>query len=213
MERAGTYTILLIEADTTLRRMIALGLQHRGLHVVEASSPSHLPTMTSQPLDLVVLDIDGEAGNDHELLVEVQSHSLLSSTPIVALAWETSMLVNAQNNSPADHLDRQTSLTSLTCLTKPFDARTLHATIEQILLTTQEATSAHKQEAYLKAYSSTPTPSICPLIAAVGLLLVFTGLLLQFIITAVGLLIVVVALLWWTLGTKPASKPLAIEAN
>lgn len=213
MQRAATHTILLIEADISLRRMIALGLQYRGLQVIETSSPSHLPTLTNQSLDLVVLDIDGEAGNNHELLTEVQVHPILSSIPIVALAWETPTLVNVQRDNLSDFLGHQNSLDRITCLTKPFDARTLHATIEQILLTTQEAASAHKQEAYLSAYSSMPTPSICPLITAVGLLLVFIGLLLQIIVAAVGILIVVAALLWWTLGTKTASKPLAIEAS
>ena len=213
MQRAATHTILLIEADISLRRMIALGLQYRGLQVIETSSPSHLPTLTDQSLDLVVLDIDGEAGNNHELLAEVQVHPILSSIPIVALAWETPTLVNVQRDNLSDFLGHQNSLDHITCLTKPFDARTLHATIEQILLTTQEAASAHKQEAYLSAYSSTPTPSICPLITAVGLLLVFIGLLLQIIVAAIGILIVVAALLWWTLGTKTASKPLAIEAS
>ena len=213
MQRAATHTILLIEADISLRRMIALGLQYRGLQVIETSSPSHLPTLTDQSLDLVVLDIDGEAGNNHELLTEVQVHPILSSIPIVALAWETPTLVNVQRDNLSDFLGHQNSLDRITCLTKPFDARTLHATIEQILLTTQEAASAHKQEAYLSAYSSTPTPSICPLITAVGLLLVFIGLLLQIIVAAIGILIVVAALLWWTLGTNTASKPLAIEAS
>ncbi|TMD54942.1 MAG: response regulator [Chloroflexi bacterium] len=194
MQRAATHTILLIEADISLRRMIALGLQYRGLQVIETSSPSHLPTLTDQSLDLVVLDIDGEAGNNHELLTEVQVHPILSSIPIVALAWETPTLVNVQRDNLSDFLGHQNSLDHITCLTK-------------------EAASAHKQEAYLSAYSSTPTPSICPLITAVGLLLVFIGLLLQIIVAAIGILIVVAALLWWTLGTKTASKPLAIEAS
>lgn len=209
MQRAATHTILLIEADASLRRMIALGLQYRGLHVIETSSPFHLPINADQPLDLVVLDIDGEAGNNHQPLAEVQSHPILSCIPIVALAWEPPTPVHARNDSPADHPDHQ----DLTYMAKPFDARTLHATIEQILLTTQQAASAHKQVAYLTTYTPNPAPSIYPLLTAVGLLLAFIGLLLQIIVAAIGLVVVVVALLWWTLGTKPSNKPLAVKTS
>ena len=58
-------TVLLIEADRSLRRLIALGLQSRGIHVIEASSPMNLPVLDAQQPGLVVLDIDGEVGSDH----------------------------------------------------------------------------------------------------------------------------------------------------
>ena len=54
------------------------------------------------------------------------------------------------------------------------------------------------------------TPSIWPLVTAAGLLLAFTGLMIQITITALGLLIVIVALLWWTLGSKSEQKPLPV---
>lgn len=209
MQRAATHTILLIEADTSLRRMIALGLQYRGLQVIEASSTSQLPIDTDQSVHLLVLDLDGEAGTNRELLAEVQSDRRLSSMPIVALAWEPPTLVHMSSEDPLDHPDYQ----NLTYMAKPFDARTLHATIEQLLLTARQVASARKQTSYLTTHTSTPAPSICPLITAIGLLLAFTGLLLQIIVAAIGLFIVLVALLWWTLGTKPANKPLAIEAS
>src|SRR5712691_4448364 len=80
MLAATKQTVLLIEADTSLRRLIALGLQYRGMHVIEANSPTNLPAVIEayQPR-LVVLDIDGEAGSDHSLLMLAQAHPYLST--------------------------------------------------------------------------------------------------------------------------------------
>ena len=192
--------ILLIEADRSLRRLIALGLQTRGMDVIEISSPMNLPNLERLQPGLVVLDIDGEAGSDHSLLSVAQAHPYLSTLPMIILAWD--YLVPA-----AVHQD--VSQTRVTCLTKPFDARTLHTTIEQILATSIATSS--KQEMLPVTHSATPAPSIWPLITAMGLLLAFIGLMTQITISALGLLIVVVALLWWTLGKKTERDPLALE--
>ncbi len=202
MLQRNSHTVLLIEADRSLRRLIALGLQYRGMHVIETSSPIDLPALEAQRSELIVLDIDGEAGSDHSLLPVAREHPYLSSLPMVVLAWDCSVPTGIQQDA---------SQTQVTCLAKPFDARTLHATIEQILGVIKETGSASKQEVLLAAYSATPTPSIWPLITAVGLLLSFIGLMTQITISALGLLIVIIALLWWTLGTKAEHEPLAIE--
>jgi len=73
------HTVLLIEADRSLRRLIALGLQYRGMHVIEASTPMKLPDLEAQRPSLVVLDIDGEARSDHSLLAKTQAHLYHSS--------------------------------------------------------------------------------------------------------------------------------------
>ncbi len=192
--------ILLIEADRSLRRLITLGLQTRGMDVIEGGSPVNLPNLEGLQPGLVVLDIDGEVGSDHSLLSVAQAHPYLSTLPIIVLAWD--YLVPAA-------IHQNVSQTRVTCLTKPFDARTLHTTIEQILATTI-ATSA-KQEILPVTYSATSAPSIWPLITAVGLLLAFIGLMTQITISVLGLLVVMVALLWWTLGKKTEREPLALE--
>src|SRR5689334_15527635 len=112
------HTVLLIEADTSLRRLIALGLQYRGMRVIEASSPTNLPSIdieAQQPC-LVVLDVDGEAGSDHSLPTLPQAYPYLSTLPMVVLAWEALVPVGAPQGSTE---------TQVACLTKPFDARTL----------------------------------------------------------------------------------------
>ncbi len=211
------HTVLLIEADRSLRRLIALGLQYRGMHVIEASSPTKLPDLEAQRPGLVVLDIDGEARSDHSLLAIAQAHPYLSSLPIVLLAWDSLVPAGVQQ----DALQAQ-----VTCLTKPFDARTLFATIEQVLDANQAISSISKEEVLLAGGAinlslsgtkdrapTTPTPSIWPLLTAVGLLLLFTGLMTQITISALGLLVVIVALLWWTLGTKTKHEPWAAEIS
>jgi DNA-binding NtrC family response regulator len=188
------HTVLLIEADRSLRRLISLGLLYRGMHVIEASSPTTLPDLQSQRPDVVVLDIDGEAGSNHALLSTLQSHPYFSSIPLIVLAWDC--LVTSGNHQHG-------SQTSITCLAKPFDARTLLTTIEQI-----QGTS--KVNSLASRHSATPTPSILPLITAAGLLLSLTGLMTQITISALGLLVILIALLWWTLGTKTEPESLAV---
>jgi len=203
------HTVLLIEADKSLRRLIALGLQYRGMHVIEASSPASLPALEAQMPGLVVLDIDGDARSDHSLLALAQAHPYLSSLPIVVLAWNSLVPAGVNDDSPQ---------TQVTWLTKPFDARTLYATIEQVLDANQAISSTSKEEVLLVgarfiAPPTTPSPSIWPFLTAVGLLLLFTGLMTQITISALGLLVVIVALLWWTLGTKTKHEPVSLEIS
>ena len=105
------HTVLLIEADRSLRRLIALGLQYRGMHVIEACFPTDfreakidapaswemwLQTIfESQQPDVIVLDIDSEAGSDHVLLSTIQSQSCLSTLPMVVLAWDCQIHLRA----------------------------------------------------------------------------------------------------------------------
>jgi len=228
LQKTG-HTVLLIEADKSLQRLIALGLQYRGMHVIEASFPTNLSNhltppdfysakvdtsaslevwpqaiLESQRPDVIVLDIDGEAGSNYALISILKSYPSLSSIPMVVLTWDCPVPIENHQNTPQ---------TRVTCLAKPFDARTLYATIEQIQGAATETSLASKQELLLAARSVTPAPSIWPLITAVGLLISFIGLMIQITISALGLLIIVVALLWWTIGTKTKSEPLAIEMS
>ncbi len=198
---ATRQTVLLIEADRSLRRLIALGLQYRGIRVIETDSPTNLPSfdIEAQLPSLVVLDIDGEAGSDHSLLSLTQAHPSLSALPTIVLAWECLVQVGVSQGSPQ---------MQVTCLTKPFDARTLQATIEQFFekAAEQEVAAIQAQEMLVMRRVESSTPSIWPLVTALGLLLAFIGLMIGITITALGLLIVIVALLWWTLGSKADQK-------
>lgn len=202
MQRATRHSVLLIEANPSLRRMITLGLQHRDLHTIEATAPASFPVSPSIVPDLIVLDIDGEAGIGQTLLTQTEAHPALSTLPIIALTWENHYAEGMREG------EMRRNLPARVYLTKPFDARALHAAIEQLLLDVEENRTARKQESYLAARRATSAPSIWPLITAIGLLLAMIGLMLQITVTAIGLLIVMAALLCWTLGPKP--EPLAV---
>ncbi len=201
MLQGRKHTVLLIEADKSLRRLITLGLQNRGMHVIEASSPTRIPDLPSLLPDVVVLDIDGEVGSNSTLLSTFQSHPYFSTVPLVVLAWDCLL-------TGVNHEDE--SQTSIMCLAKPFDARTLHMTIEQIQNTSKGSDSASRQELLLAKHSVSSTPSIWPLITAAGLVLSLIGLMTQITISVLGILVILIALLWWTLGTKTEPESLAV---
>lgn len=207
--RHSDQTILLVEADPALRRMIALGLRHRGLRVIETDSPgapSITGTSKSRP-DLVLLDIDGSGSADsgEKALAEIQATAWLASLPIVLLSWDISLPTSA-DEEPAHTGAGHSRYTSIP---KPFDARALYALIETQLEQEQCAGARAITHVAYAPPASPATPSLCPILAAAGLLLAFTGLLLQLAVAAAGVLIVIVALLWWTLGTQPDSLAVA----
>jgi CheY-like chemotaxis protein len=189
------YTVLLIEPDESLRRLITLGLHQRGMRVIEASS---LTALAKQPItdpDLLVLDLDNGSRDDATLLSAISQHPYLSTLPTVVLAWEPPASVSA-------------TLPLRDCLAKPFDARTLHATIENLLVTSTVNAQVPTQQAVTASKSSA---SFCPLLAAAGLLLTVIGLMLQMLVAGAGLLIMLIALLWWTLGKRPEHEVLLGE--
>jgi DNA-binding response OmpR family regulator len=211
MSQASRPTVLLIEADTSLRRLIALGLEYRGMNVIEAST---LATLEAQKPDLLVIDVDENTGSDWSLLEVVQAHPYLSTLPVVVLTWECPVAVGVASE------ERGPLQGDTTCLSKPFDARALYTTIEELLVAdsagraereaqvVQEA--GRRQEALLATRVASAAPSIWPLVTAAGLLLAFIGLMGFFAITAVGLCIVLVSLLWWTLGTGGKKEAVAV---
>ncbi len=219
MSHGAKPTILLVEPDTALRRLIALGLQYGGMNVIEVSSPTNLPTSEAQPPNILILDVDGGINSDWSLLAAAKTHPSLSTLPMIVLTWECPVQVWAAGAAGladvpgAGGASEEEDPTQVRCLAKPFDARTLHATIEQLLVAASTSSDSSKaQEILLIAQTATSTPSIWPLVTAAGLLLAFIGLMGLFAISVLGLLIVFVSLLWWTLGTgtKKEARPLPI---
>jgi CheY-like chemotaxis protein len=203
MPRDTRSTILLIEPDMSLRRLIALGLEHRGMQVIEVSS---LAALADQPIadpDLLVLDIDNGYRDDASLLAEVQAHSYLSALPMVVLAWEHVQFANHNSTLPLREY-----------LAKPFDARMLHATIENLLITSASIElSARRGIVPTSTASIVSSAGLCPLLTAAGLLLTVIGLMLQLVVAGIGVLVVLVGLLWWTLGKRPARQVVLSEVG
>jgi CheY-like chemotaxis protein len=194
--------VLLIEPDAALRRLIALGLEHRGMSVIEANSPAHLPTLEGQQFDLLVLDLDGGAGRNRTFLSSAYAllaRPYFSTLPTILLAWEYPAALDTTHSSVA-------TASSIKYLTKPFDARILHKTLDQFLLVRaadEAALEARAEELLLATYRKHTAPSIWPLVTAAGLLLAFIGIMLQFVVTIAGVFVVIIALLLWTLDSRP----------
>ena len=133
-----TSTVLLIEADPSLRRLMTLGLQHGGMHVIEACSLEALAPVTAQSFDLLVLDVDHGMTSDWSLLEKIQSNPHLASLPIVVLAWDHPLLDGTPSTAMLSPSTSEASMVVSTCsqvvlLDKPFDARALYRTIQQLL--------------------------------------------------------------------------------
>jgi DNA-binding NtrC family response regulator len=208
-------TILLIEADPSLRRLMMLGLCHDGMHMIEASSVQELPAFDTQALDLLVVDVDQGVKSDWSLLSTLREQAHFATLPIIALSWESAVedkvsLLHASLFSSLSFLSSRatasTVLSNVTYLSKPFDARALHRTISKLLVerAAQKAAQVALVEAQvLASYEQHAAPSIWPVVTAAGLLLVVTGLLFQFLVALVGVVLMLTSLLLWTLGTKP----------
>ena len=195
-------TVLLIEADASLRRLIALGLQHRNMAVVEASSLAH--ALSLETADLLIIDVDSGIHSDWSLLTNIQNSPIFATVPTIVLAWE---------QLPVRPTSAVATQTQVTYLTKPFDARVMQESVDQLLTVraAKEAAVLAQAEAILLATYKTQTPpSIWPIITAIGLLIAFIGMLLQVAVTILGILIVIVALLWWTLGSKSSHRAIAL---
>ncbi len=197
MPRDTRFTVLLIEPDTSLRRLIVLGLEHRGMQVIEVDSLATLADQAITDPDLLVLDIDNGYRDDASLLAAVQAHPYLSALPMVVLAWER-----------VQFAQRASALPLREFLAKPFDARMLHATIENLLVTSSSIDrSARRGIVPASTASVVSSAGLCPLLTAAGLLLTVIGLmLLQLMIAGAGALVILFGLLWWTLGKRPARQ-------
>jgi CheY-like chemotaxis protein len=195
--------ILLVEADDALRRLMVLGLQNRDMHVIEASTAEQVPTLDVEHLDLLVLDVDAGISDDWSVLEAARSHPLFSLLPMVVLCWEDRLPVSANGRGTAATL---IPASQVVYLAKPFDARLLHGTIDQLLAAQaaeRQAREARAEQILLADYTTTHTASSpWPVVTAVGLLLAVIGFMLQIVLAAVGVVVVIAALLLWTLGSK-----------
>jgi len=228
---SSTSTVLLIEADPSLRRLIMLGLCHSGLHAIEASSIQELPAADAQTFDLLIVDLDQGVKSDWSPLSTLHEQPHLATLPIVALSWEspsedkqsrsTSLLpfltlLPRRDSALCLSVGRTCLPTDALCppvgnityLSKPFDARVLHNVITKLLTerAAQKAAQLAQVEAQvLASYEQQhAAPSIWPILTAAGLLLMVTGLLFHILIILLGVALVLISLLLWTLGTKPA---------
>jgi CheY-like chemotaxis protein len=228
MEALDTNTVLLVEGDVALRRVIATGLRQQGMSVLEAASPKQVLALLDQRPSLLVVDVDSGLASDHLLLPALRATDGLAETPAVVLAWDCSPDLREQ----MDHDG------AAVCLAKPFDARRLFAEAELLL----EAAAQRRVESAVVASVSShsladdrslaavpeveaealaPLPyvrsaefdevthasssSIWPFVLALGLMVAVSGLLIHPVIVALGLAVVVGSVLLW--GFEPSARP------
>ena len=210
MSQGKKPVVLLVEADTVLRRLIALGLQHRGMRVIDIDPTADVALHAAQDdVDLLVFDVDNEIWSDWSILQEnVRTLTPFVNLPTILLSWE---------NMPSQSSSMTTTLvasSNVVCMQKPFDVRILHTHIDQLLTSQQEreAVALAKVEAALLATPVRPAPTIWPIVAALGLLIAFIGMMFTLTVTAVGILILVTALLLWTLGAQAPTQARRLPA-
>src|SRR5258707_198115 len=183
-------TVLLIEPDASLRRLIPLGLEHRGMVVIEVSSLTALADQLITDPDLLVRDLDNGYRDEASLLEAVQGHPYLPALPMVVLAWER-----------VQFAARPSALPLREYLAKPFDARMLQATSENLLETSAAIEMAARRGIVPNSTASIVSPAgLSPLLTAAGLLLTVVGLMLQLVLAGIGLLVILGGLVWWALG-------------
>jgi CheY-like chemotaxis protein len=207
-QQQTSSTVLVFEPDSSLRRLITLGLLHRGLHVVEADSLASLEKTDIASVDLLLLDVDNAMICDWELLNTLQAQPRFASLATIALAWE---LPTVEESNIIQSTQARTKF-----LPKPFDARILHETIDNLISARdaeQKAREAQMEAVLLAAYSNHPGPSAWPFLTAVGLFLLVVGILLQVALAIFGGLIVVAGLLLWTLSGPPAATRVVLNVT
>ncbi|GCE48462.1 hypothetical protein EI42_04864 [Thermosporothrix hazakensis] len=200
--------VLLIEPDVAMGRLIALGLQHQGYHVITVSSPAAVSLAVARTVDLLILDVDGGIRTDSSALESIYSHPRFADLPLVVLSWDDSIVQQAPISVPALPAAGAAEIQPI-YLPKPFDARVLHEAIGQLLLSQaarSPETEERAEELLLAAYPTHSTPSIWPVVTAAGLFLVVVGMLAQYLVALIGVLIVLAALLLWLLDVKPAPR-------
>jgi CheY-like chemotaxis protein len=201
MNQNAQATILLLEADASLGRLMSLGLQQRGLRVIAVASTEQFWQKFEEEahIDLLLVDPDRVLVRETTLLAQLQEQAALMNLPVVVLSWETQPAPRAQT----------------ACIAKPFDARALYTTIEHLL--SQQAHERAAQEAHIEAvmlarYTQQARPSIWPFVTAGGLLLACIGLLSQMTLCIPGLLVSLCAILLWTLGSRSRHKSFTLPS-
>ncbi|HTI14126.1 MAG TPA: hypothetical protein VL461_06060 [Dictyobacter sp.] len=208
-EQISSSTVLVMEADSSLRRLISLGLRHQGMQVVEAESLQALSHDQLHAIDLLVLDIDHSRRQDWSMVEHIQANPQLAALPGVVLAWECPPTLSTLSS-------HDTQPVPLIYVPKPFDARTLYSRLLRCIELREREQSEREacaEAALMAAYKERSTTSLWPVVTAAGLLLVVIGFLFQFLIVFVGLIVIVTSLFLWTLGSSTGVTDIALSVE
>lgn len=189
-------SVLLVEADAALRRVITLGLRQQGVEVLEAATTSQAQTLLERNPSLLIVDVDGGISSDWSLLEQARADHQPTLPPVVILTWDGS----PAKSMPVALVDQAV------WLAKPFDARRLLGEVETLLAAQPQAAQAASAR-LLEAPEETAAPmqSIWPLVLAAGLALAVSGLLVNPVIVVLGMVVALGAVLLW--GFEPGVRP------
>ncbi|HOA23986.1 MAG TPA: response regulator [Aggregatilineales bacterium] len=82
-------TILTVEDEENIRRLLAVNLQARGHEVLEARSAEEgLPLLSTKPVDLVLLDIRLPGQSGWSMLEAMQQQPDLRDIPVIVVSGE-----------------------------------------------------------------------------------------------------------------------------
>jgi CheY-like chemotaxis protein len=195
-------SVLLVEADAALRRVISLGLRQQGVEVLEAASTKQAQTLLERNPSLLIVDVDGGVASDWSLLERVKTDHQPTAPPVVILTWDCSPMQRQTpgRSAPIAFADQAV------CLVKPFDARRLLGEVETLLAAHPQAVAQPAAARLLEAPEEMPVPmqSIWPLVLAAGLALAVSGLLVNPVVVGLGIVVAFAALLLW--GFEPGAR-------
>jgi CheY-like chemotaxis protein len=125
MERGGMATVLVVEDEPNIRKLVSVNLTSRGYTVLEASTvPQALDQLRAVMPDLMILDIKLPEMTGWDLLTQIATDPTVTMKfPVVAM---TASILEAQ----VDH-DRYPNIVDV--LIKPFSTTRLMTAIERAL--------------------------------------------------------------------------------
>ncbi len=90
-------TIITVDDSVTMRKLVSLTLRGAGYRVLEAGDGvDALQILRTQPVDLMILDVNMPRMNGIQLTKEVRNMSQFRSTPILMLTTESDNSVKTQ---------------------------------------------------------------------------------------------------------------------
>lgn len=124
MAAEQSQTILVVEDDAALRRMIAMFLRAAGYHVREAADGVEgLVSARDDPPDLVLLDLMMPGLNGWDVLRRLKGGLSTAQVPVIVLTASVGATLT----------ERALSLGAARYLVKPLDTRALIEAVNQVL--------------------------------------------------------------------------------
>lgn len=89
MSTQAAHTILVVEDEPSMRRMLCVALEQKGLHALSAGNGVEaLEQLASHPVDLILTDWNMPRMNGAELTTRLQEPSGRANPPVIVLSCE-----------------------------------------------------------------------------------------------------------------------------